>query len=67
MDIHTKIRKCLTKYMTDLDLWMEMRLQFDYSGSPSTLSRERRKVKGLQERSRPNKQGVMYKQFRVEK
>ena len=70
MDIQTKIRKCLTKWMTDMDLWMEMRLQFNYEGSPGTLSRERRKVcekGGIDERKRPNKNGVMYKQFRVEK
>ena len=67
MDIHTQARKCLTKWMTDMDLWMEMRVRFDYAGSPSTLSRERRNIKGLEERMRPNKKGVMYKQFRVDK
>ncbi len=66
MTVHDMVRKCLTKkWMTDMDLWMEMRLQFDYGGSPGTLSRERRNVKGLEERLRPNKKGVLYKQFRV--
>lgn len=64
MNVHQMIRKCLTKWMTDMDLWMDMRMRFDYEGSPSTLSRERRNVKGLQERSRPNKKGVLYKEFR---
>lgn len=70
MDIHTQARKCLTKWMTDMDLWMEMVARFDYGGSPATLARERRKIcdkGGIDERRRPNKKGVMYKQFRVGK
>jgi len=70
MDTHVKMRKCLTKWMTDIDLWLEMRKRFKYSGSPNTLARERRKLVekgGIVERPLINKKGVKYKQFRVEK
>lgn len=65
MDIHAKIRKCLKKYMSDMDLWKAMVFLFDYTGSPSTLSRERRNVIGLVERYAVNHNGVQYKQFRI--
>ena len=67
MDIHTKIRKCLKKWMSDMDLWKAMVFLFDYTGSPSTLSRERRKVGGLIERSVANTNGVLFKQFKGSK
>ena len=67
MDIHTKIRKCLKKWMSDLDLWKAMVFLFDYTGSPTTLSRERRKVSGLIERYVANKNGILYKQFKWSK
>jgi len=67
MDVHTKIRKCLKKWMSDLDLWKAMVFLFDYTGSPSTLSRERRKVSGLIERHVANKNGILYKQFKWRK
>ena len=67
MDIQTKIRKCLKKYMSDMDLWKAMVFLYNYTGSPSTLSRERRKVSGLVERYAVNKNGVQYKQFKWSK
>ena len=67
MDVHTKIRKCLTVWMTDIDLWLAMRKNFDYEGSPNTLARERRKVSGLIDRPLINKNGVKYKQFKWSK
>ena len=67
MDIHTKIRKCLKKYMSDMDLWKAMVFLYNYTGSPSTLSRERRKVSGISERYAVNRNGVQYKQFKWSK
>ena len=67
MDIHTKIRKCLKKYMSDMDLWKAMVFLYNYTGSPSTLSRERRKVSGICERSVANQNGVLFKQFKWSK
>ena len=67
MDIHAKIRKCLKKWMSDMDLWDAMVFLYKYTGSPSTLSRERRNVSGISERYAVNQSGVQYKQFRKAK
>ena len=65
MDIHTKIRKCLKKWMSDVDLHEAMKFYYSYGGSPPTLARERRNVSGLKERYAVNQNGVQYKQFRI--
>lgn len=67
MDIHAKIRKCLRKWMSDMDLYNAMNFLYNYAGSPSTLSRERRNVIGISERYAVNQNGVQYKQFRRSK
>ena len=67
MHTHLKIAKCLTKWMTDMDLWLVMQEKFKSPGSLITLSRERRKFcesGGAMEREKVNKQGVKYKQFK---
>lgn len=65
MDIHQKIRKCLKKWMSDMDLYNAMVFYFNYGGSPPTLARERRNVNGLAERYAVNQNNVQFKQFRI--
>lgn len=67
MDIHTKIRKCLNKWMSDMDLYEAMVFLYKYGGTAPTLARERRKVSGISERYAVNQNGVQYKQFRGSK
>jgi len=67
MGIQTKMKSCLKKWMSDMDLWDAMVFLYKYSGSPSTLSRERRKLVGIDERYAVNQNGVQYKQFRGSK
>tara|TARA_R110000851_G_C12702178_1_gene526269 strand:+ start:126 stop:347 length:222 start_codon:yes stop_codon:yes gene_type:complete len=65
------IRKCLAKkWMSDTQLFLEMRLDYCYKGSPCTLARQRREAcagGGIIERYRVNQQGDKYKQFKAEK
>jgi hypothetical protein len=70
MTTDTKIRQCLTKWMSDTQLFLEMRGKFGYTGSPCTLARQRREVcanGGIMSRPLINKKGVKYKQFKAEK
>jgi hypothetical protein len=68
MDRHEEMKLCLNDWSSDMDLYFAMSSNWEYEGSPATLSRERRLLcesGDIEFRYAVNKNGVKYKQFRL--